>query len=297
MGVQAGDSVRPASESIRFASLLQSRIFALVVCLAVFPAATPAARAADVLGPVAVAGHGPERPMIEDLARAFEKKHPGAYVDIIWHHNLKPLQLIRSGEADIAVTGKPEPDLVAHQVAWDGIAIMVDLMNKVKSVTKSQVADIFSGKIKFWSELGGPDTRVKIINRHFTQNLTYSFEQSLGIEGKIPESAEVIGPEQKATNKVVGTLAPYGAVTYMSLSPALAAVKTGVAVRLLPIDNVEPESPTVKDGRYTLRRPVLLLTRKDPSATTKAFIEFALSPEGQRLIDRSYTSLDLNHSR
>ncbi len=274
-----------------------SRVIALMTCLVVSAVATPVGSAVNVLGPVAVAGHGPERPMIEDLAQAFEKKHPGAYVDIIWHENLKPLQVVRSGEADIAVMGKAEPDLVAHQVAWDGIAIMVDLMNNIKSVTKSQVADVFAGKVKFWSELGGPDTRVKIINRHYTQNLTYSFEQSLGIEGKIPDSAEVIGPEQKATNKVVGTLAPYGAVTYMSLSPALAAVKTGVAVRLLAVENVEPEGPTVKDGRYTLRRPVLFLTRKDPSPVTKAFIDFALSPEGQRLIDQSYTSLDLNHSR
>ncbi len=276
---------------------LLSRIVALMICLVVFAAATPVGSTFKVLGPVAIAGHGPERPMVDDLAQAFEKKNPGAYVDINWHQNLKPLQVVRSGEADIAVMGKPEPDLVAHQVAWDGIAIMVDLMNKIKSVTKAQAADIFAGKVKFWSELGGPDTRVKIINRHFTQNLTYSFEQSLGIEGKIPDSAEVIGPEQKATNKVVGTLPPYGAVTYMSLTPALAAVKTGVAVRLLPVENVEPEGPTVKDGRYTLRRPVLFLTRKDPSPATKAFIEFALSPEGQRLIDESYTSLDLNHSR
>ncbi len=276
---------------------LLSRIVALMICLVVFAAATPVGSTFKVLGPVAIAGHGPERPMVDDLAQAFEKKNPGAYVDINWHQNLKPLQVVRSGEADIAVMGKPEPDLVAHQVAWDGIAIMVDLMNKIKSVTKEQAADIFAGKVKFWSELGGPDTRVKIINRHFTQNLTYSFEQSLGIEGKIPDSAEVIGPEQKATNKVVGTLPPYGAVTYMSLTPALAAVKTGVAVRLLPVENVEPEGPTVKDGRYGLRRPVLFLTRKDPSPATKAFIEFALSPEGQRLIDESYTSLDLNHSR
>ncbi len=276
---------------------LLSRIVALMICLVVFAAATPVGSTFKVLGPVAIAGHGPERPMVDDLAQAFEKKNPGAYVDINWHQNLKPLQVVRSGEADIAVMGKPEPDLVAHQVAWDGIAIMVDLMNKIKSVTKAQAADIFAGKVKFWSELGGPDTRVKIINRHFTQNLTYSFEQSLGIEGKIPDSAEVIGPEQKATNKVVGTLPPYGAVTYMSLTPALAAVKTGVAVRLLPVEDVEPEGPTVKDGRYGLRRPVLFLTRKDPSPATKAFIEFALSPEGQRLIDESYTSLDLNHSR
>ena len=174
---------------------------------------------------------------------------------------------------------------------------MVDVMNSTKNITQREVADLFAGKIKFWSALGGPDTRVKIINRHPTQNLTHAFEQSLGIAGQIPESAEVIAAEQKATNTVVGTLPPFGAVTYMSLSPALAAVKTGVAVRLLPVDNVEPEGPTVKDGRYKLRRPVLLLSRKEMGPATQAFLAFALSPEGQRLIDRSYTSLDLNHSR
>ena len=230
--------------------------------------------------------------MVEDLARAFEKANPAAYVDIIWSRNAKILQLVRSSDADLAVTGKAEPDLVAHQVAWDGIAIMINVSNATKEVTKQNIADIFSGKVKYWSELGGPDDRIKIINRHPTQNLTHAFEQYLDIRGQIPKSAEVIGPEQKATNKVVGILAPYSAVTFMSLKPALTAVRTGAGVRLLPIDKVEPERPTVKDGRYSLRRPVLFLTRKEPSPTVKAFIAFALSASGQGIIDQSYQSLD-----
>jgi phosphate transport system substrate-binding protein len=230
--------------------------------------------------------------MIDDLARAFEKAHPAAYVDINWSRNAKILQLVRSGEADIAVAGKTEPDLEAHQVAWDGIAIMVNASNAAKEVTKEQVAAIFSGKVKSWSELGGPDDRIKIINRHPTQNLTYSFEDSLGIVGQIPSSAEVIGPEQRATNRVVGILSPFSAVTFMSLRPALMAVRTGAAVRLLPIDRVEPERPTVKDGRYTIRRPVLFLTRKDPNPTVNAFIDFARSQTGRQIIDQSYVTLD-----
>ena len=146
--------------------------------------------------------------------------------------------------------------------------------------------------MKYWSELGGPDERIKIINRHPTQNLSHAFERSLGIVGQIPKSAEVVGLEQKATNKVVGTLSPYSAVTFMSLKPALTAVRTGAGVRLLPIDMIEPERPTVKDGRYSLRRPVLFLSRKEPSPTVKAFIAFALSAPGQGIIDESYQSLD-----
>ncbi len=247
---------------------------------------------ADPSGPVVIAGHGPERPTIEELARAFEKVYPAAYVDFVWSKHAKILQMVRSGEADIAVTGKPEPDLAAHQVAWDGIAIMVNVANTTKELTKQNIADIFSGKYKYWSELAGPDYRIRIIKRHPTQNLTHAFEHYLGIVGKIPESAEVIGPEQKATNRVVGVEPPYSAVTYMSLDPALKAVKTGVSVRLLHIDRVEPEVPTVKGGRYTLRRPVLFLTKKTPNATVEAFIAFTRSRRGQRIIDQTYSSLD-----
>ncbi len=233
--------------------------------------------------------------MIEDLARAFEKANPAAYVDIIWNKHAKVLQMVRSRQADLAVTGKAEADLQSHHIAWDGIAIMVNVSNTTAEVTKQKVAGIFSGKVKFWSEIGGPDYSILIVNRHPTQNLSYTFERALGIAGQIPTSAEVIGPEQKATNRVVGALPPYSAVTYMSLKPALMAVRTGAGVRLLLIDGVEPGHPTVRDGRYTLRRPVLLLGRKESNPVADAFVGFALSEEGQRLIERSYTSLDQKH--
>lgn len=269
-------------------------VLALGLLLAALVLPTPGF-SADVSGPVVVAGRGPERPMIEDLARAFEKANPAAYVDIIWNKHAKTLHMVRSRQADLVVTGKAEPDLRAHQIAWDGLAIMVNASNTTGAVTTQQVADIFSGKVKFWSELGGPDYQILLITRHPTQNLSHAFEQALEIAGQIPKSAEVIGPEQKATNRVVGALPPYSAVTYMSLTPALLAVRTGAGVRLLLVDQVDPEHPTVKDGRYRLRRPVLLLGRNEPHPVADAFVRFALSPEGQRLIERSYTSLDQQH--
>jgi phosphate transport system substrate-binding protein len=63
-------------------------------------------------------------------------------------------------------------------------------------------------------------------------------------------------------------------------------------VRLLTIDKVEPEKPPVKDGRYTLRRPVLFLSKKEPNPMVKAFEAFALSKEGQKILDEIYTPVD-----
>ncbi|MGH7255666.1 MAG: substrate-binding domain-containing protein, partial [Nitrospirales bacterium] len=76
------------------------------------------------------------------------------------------------------------------------------------------------------------------------------------------------------------------AVTYLGLRPALKALDTGAQVRLLTVDLVEAEIPTVRDGRYPLRRPLLLLTRTGESnPTVQAFLEFAKSPEGQRILE------------
>lgn len=253
------------------------------------------AAGAEVSGSFVIAGNGPEQRVTEKLVRAFEKANPRVFIDILWDQYSKPLEMLRSGKAHLAVTGKEEPDLKAVQIGWDGIAVMVNVANTTREVTSQQVADLFMGKVKFWSDLGGPETKVVIIDRAPNSNIRDTFEQQLGITGKIPDSAKVIGPDDKAIKTVVGTLAPLSAVTYLSLQPALEAVTTGVAVRLLPVDKVEPEEPTVKDGRYKLRRPVLLLTKQEPSPLIEAFEAFVLSNEGQNIVDaEGYTPLQQN---
>ena len=245
-----------------------------------------------VSGNLVIAGNGPEQFVIEQLTRAFEKANPRAYIDIVWDDNSKPVDLVKSGQAHIAVTGKEDAGLHAAHIGWDGIAVVVNMSNHTKEVTSQQVADIFSGKVKSWSDLGGPDTKILLIDRPRNRNIRETFEQQLGIAGKIPEGAKIIGPDDKAIKTVVGTLPPLSAVTYVSLGPALEAVTSGVAIRLLPIDKVEPEEPPVKDGRYKLRRPILLLTKQGSNPVADAFTAFALSKEGQAIIDNEgYTPL------
>ncbi len=243
---------------------------------------------ADVAGNLTIAGNGPELTTIEPLARAFEKANPRAYLDVVWDGNSKPVEMVKSGQAQIAVTGTEAPGLSATPIAWDGIGVLVHLSNFTKEVTKQQVADIFSGKVTMWSELGGLDTKILVIDRPRNQNIRDVFESELGITGKITGAAKVIGPDEQVVKTVVGTLPPLSAVAYLSLSQGLSVVSGGVAVKLLPIDKVEPEVPTVKDGRYPLRRPVLLLSKKEPHPLTEAFTQFVLSQAGQQLIAETY---------
>lgn len=251
-------------------------------------AALPPLIRAEVSGNLVIAGNGPEMTTIESLARVFEKANPRAYVDVVWDDKSKPVEMVKSGQAQIAVTGAEDGGLKATQVAWDGIAILVHLSNFTKEVTKQQVADIFAGKVKEWSELGGPETKILVIDRPRNQNIRDALESQLGIAGKMAPGAKVINQDEKVVKTVVGTLPPLSAVTYVSLSQGLSVVSGGVAVRLLPVDKVEPEIPTVKDGRYPLRRPVLFLSKRDPHPVADAFTQFVLSRAGQQLVAETY---------
>lgn len=257
--------------------------FGLSVCLTV-----PIAAYAENTGNLVIAGNGPEQATIEALARAFEKANPRTYIDVMWDDNSKPLELVKTGLAHLAVTGVEDPALAATQIGWDGIGILVHLSNFTKEVTKQQVADIFSGKIKEWSELGGPETKILLIDRPRNQNVREAFETQLGIAGKIPNTAKVIGRDEQVVKTVVGTLPPLSAAAYLSLSTGLSVVSSGVAVRLLPVDKIEPEVPTVKDGRYSLRRPLLMLSKKEPNSLVETFARFALSAPGQAIVGETY---------
>src|SRR5215467_3081852 len=266
-----------------------SLLFFFLAGLCVAMGATaPTFALAEVSGNLIVAGNGPEQTMIEGLARAFEKANPRAYVDVVWDDHSKPVEMVKGGDAHLAVTGAEDASLAATQIAWDGIGILVHLSNFTKEVTRQQVADIFSGKVREWSDLGGPETKILLIDRPKNQNIRDAFEHQLGIDGKNPTNAKVIAKDDKVIKTVVGTLPPLSAVAYISLSQGLAVVTSGVAVRLLPVDKVEPEVPTVKDGRYPLRRPVLLLAKKDPNPLVEAFAQFALSAAGRQIIAETY---------
>ena len=149
-----------------------------------------------------------------------------------------------------------------------------------------QVAAIFSGQVRRWTELSGYETAIQLIDRPANQDIRRSFEEALSIVGQIPPFARVTRSDQAAMSTVAGSVS---AVAYASLRPALEAVKYGVDVSLLMIDHVEAAEETVKDGRYKLRRPVLLLSRNEPNPVTEAFAAFARSKEGQEIVAELFT--------
>ena len=243
----------------------------------------PLSASSPISGTILIVGNGPERYLLEILAAEFESRHPSVSVDIFWHPNAKPIRTIELNEADIGITGEEVPSLRSTLIARDGVAVLTNFSNPVKEMTTQQVADVFSGKIRYWSQVyeEAPQTKIVLINRTTNENIRQGFEKTLRIPDGIPRSAYRAGTEDEAIKAVSGNLE---AITFVSMTPALRAKEDGVAINLLFINRVEPEVQTVLDNRYPLQRPVMLISNTHPSPQALAFEQFALSREGQNLM-------------
>jgi phosphate transport system substrate-binding protein len=244
--------------------------------------------ASALTGRIVIAGYGPEQQVMLDLARAYEKLHPGTAIDVEWDKTVRAAEMVKTGEAQIAVTDRADPSLDLVPLAWDGIAVITNFANPLTDLRREQVQKLFTDQLKRWSEVDGADQPVEIIGRTGNANLTAGFETSLGIAGRLVQPSTTARSDQQVLRLVSGRNA---AVSYMSLGAALRAQEDGIPIRILSIDGIEPGEPTVANGRYPLKRPVLLLTATKADPLTASFLSFIQSTAGQGLIHRLYTPL------
>ena len=252
--------------------------------MAVLPFGWPVVGAAEELtGSALIVGNGPERYAIEALAKNFEALHPKTSIDFFWHQNARPIEEVRENAADIAITGQAEHDLPSTIVAWDGIAVVTNFANATEEITREQLANIFAGKLKFWSQVyeDGPEAKISLIHRAWNQNIRQPFEKFLGLENHRKLQAKVVEKESETFKAINGDIY---SISYVSMGPALQARKDGYGVTLLFVDDIEPEYQTVLDGTYPLRRPVVFVMNANASPVAQAFLEYVLSPQGQRAI-------------
>jgi phosphate transport system substrate-binding protein len=244
---------------------------------------------AALTGRILIAGYGPELSVVQDLAKAYERLHPGTAIDLEWDSTVRAVHLVKTGEAQIAVTDQPDPALRATQIAWDGIAVIVNFANPVRAVSSAQVRGLFSARITNWSELDGAPVRVEVIPRTSANNLTSGFQNSLGHTERMATSVPPVRSDQKVLSLVSGRDAT---ISYISLAAALKAQDDGISIHILTVDQVDPGDATVKNGRYRLRRPVLMLTATQPDPLTESFLSFVRSVDGQQLLRTMFVPVE-----
>ncbi len=164
---------------------------------------------------------------------------------------------------------------VEHTVAMDGMAIVVHPSNPVRNLTMKQVRNIYAGKITDWKDVGGNPGKIVIVSRDVGSGTFGSFVD-------IVMKAEAIHPR-------ASFLASNGAiVAAVSGSPAsIGYVGMGFLdekTKAISIDEISPERENVISGKYPISRSLYLYTDGEPRGLAKRYIDFVLSPAGQKIV-------------
>jgi len=230
-----------------------------------------------------VTGSTTVMPIAEVAAAEFEAANPGKRVLVSGIGSSAGIEAVTKGTCDIGTSSrdlKPEEKtlgLVDIKIALDAIAVIVNPSNPVTGLTKTQVSDIFQGKIKNWKEVGGPDLEIGLVNRDEASGTREAFSKFvLGTADFDPSAAVLPGTGQ--VRSVVAQAS--GAIGYISLGFVDPSVKP------LAIDGIPANETTVGNGTYPLSRYLHFLTKGEPTGLAKAYIDFVLSPKIQESVVR-----------
>ncbi len=242
--------------------------------------------ASGVSGTVKVAGSTSVQPLSEELVAAFEEQYSDVTVNVQGGGSSAGVEAANSGTANLGASSRElngeekEYGLTETVIARDGIAVVVNTENNVTDLTLEQVKKIFTGEIKNWNEVGGENKPITVIVREAGSGTRGAFEEIvLGGDAKFDANAII----QNSTGAIKkGVISDPNAVGFISLGSVDSAVKA------VKVDGVEASAETVINGSYKISRPFLYLTKGEPDAATKVFIDFVLSEEGQQIVAEEF---------
>jgi phosphate transport system substrate-binding protein len=228
--------------------------------------------------------------LVPQLAEEFKAQHSGTTFNIAAEGSTTGIAAIIDGTAQIGMASRPtKPEEVAAAkakgvtfkettVAWDGIAVIVNSANPMKSLTKKQVEQIFTGDTADWSAVGGSGGKISIYTRN-TSSGTYSEFKELAMKKRdyARDSQKMAGNEQIAQE--VGKN-PNG-VGYVGLAYTKAS-----GIKVVPIDNAVPSKESVLGKAYPYARPTFFYTNGEPSGLAKEFVDFTVSDAGQKIVEQ-----------
>jgi phosphate transport system substrate-binding protein len=232
-------------------------------------------------------------------AEAFNKLHPKINVAVTGGGSGTGIAAIINGTCEIAESSRAVEEkekqqakaagFVLHEtiVALDGIVVVVHPTNPISHLTMDQLRELFMGNIKRWRPLGGPDWPTVLLSREVNSGTHIFFKEQVLRRGKSkgPEefapralmmpSSYAIAEETARNENAVG----YYGLGYISPRQKVLAIAKD---DLSPA--VAPTIDSVRANTYPISRPLFLYTRGDPADVVKAFLEFVLSPEGQKIV-------------
>ncbi len=226
---------------------------------------------------------------MEKVIGALSESYMAANKDVTVNYNPTGsgagITAVQEGTCDIGLSSRALKDeekaagLHETVLAYDGIAIIVHPDNPVSDLTLEQIAQLYTGEITNWKDVGGNDAQVVLIGREAASGTRDGFESITGTKDKCQYRQELT-----STGDVITTVSQNpDAIGYASL----ASIKD--SVKALNVDGVTPSEASVKDGSYKVQRPFVLVTveGKALSSAAQSFFDYATSADAADTIAKA----------
>ncbi len=257
----------------------------LVSSLIVMLMLTGCGRTGTASNQLVVTGSTTILPIAEQAAEGYHKANPDTYVLVSGLGSSAGIEAVMTGTGDIGTSSrdlKEEEEgkgLVDIPVAFDGIAVIVNPSNPVNELTSVQLRSIFSGEISNWSEVGGLDRKIDLVNRDEASGTREAFKKIVMTDDAPFDRSAVVLPGTGQVRDVVSR--SEGAIGYISVGFVVPRFSSR-RVKALPIDGVVPSRETVTSKEYPIARTLHFFTLGEPEGLAKGYIDYVLSPEVQQ---------------
>ncbi|MBN1302120.1 MAG: phosphate ABC transporter substrate-binding protein [Melioribacteraceae bacterium] len=229
-------------------------------------------------------------PLTQILAEEYMVNNPGISIYVEGGGTSSGVKSLIRGETDICSASRGLKSDEAREladyyeslgmyylIAKDALSIYVNPDNPVNNLSIGQLRDIFTCRINNWKQVGGKDLPVKLVGRNYNSGTFFYFKEHV-LEGEEycksieiePTTADVIEYVLKNPNAI-----GYGGLNY------------GADVKMISVDNVRPEEENARNDKYPITRYLHFFTQRSPSGAVKNFIDWTLSPEGQKIIKKA----------
>jgi phosphate transport system substrate-binding protein len=280
-----------AKSSRRFLSVLGLATVLVIALLAAGctqqPGGGQATTTPTTVSVLKVSGSTTVLPVAQKAADVYITDHPRTDIQVSGGGSSVGVQAIGEKTVEIGMSSRDlsaaektkYPGLVETVVANDGIVIIVNPANSVSGLTMAQLKGIYNGTITNWKAVGGPDQTIVVVGRDSASGTRTFFSESVMNKENFTKTML----EKNSNGAIQQTVAQTpGAIGYAGLGFVDETVKAvPIVVNGTP---VQATIATVIAKTYPISRPLLMITQGAPAGLAKDYIDYILSPAGQKIV-------------
>ncbi|WP_300383158.1 phosphate ABC transporter substrate-binding protein [Clostridium sp.] len=232
---------------------------------------------------ISISGSTSVGPLMEKISEIYEEENNGTIIEINQVGSSAGIKDAITKVSEIGMSSRELKEEEKSQVhgrviAYDGIAIITNINNPIKDITINQIKDIYTGKITNWKEIeGGKDSQIVVTSREDGSGTRDAFQELIGYTSEeLIRNAMISNGNGGLKEMVEGNKNAIAFVSFEYLDDS---------VNVVNVEGVEPKAESVRNKKYKIARPFLVITKEDNlTESGKKLIDYILSDEGQKIV-------------